>query len=117
MARRPRDVSWPDDPEVLPHPVVDNHTHLDAVLDATASGGWAGSGERSLSVEDHLTRAAQIMWERDCGAVPVIDAGGRLAGGRACHVHARQRAQGRAHVRVGEPRGAVQQLEGALFIA
>lgn len=29
---------------------------------------------------DHLTRAAQIMWERDCGAVPVIDAAGKLAG-------------------------------------
>ncbi|MBL8861310.1 MAG: CBS domain-containing protein [Planctomycetes bacterium] len=29
---------------------------------------------------DHLTRAAQIMWERDCGAVPVIDATGALAG-------------------------------------
>ncbi len=29
---------------------------------------------------DHLTRAAQIMWERDCGSVPVIDAAGKLAG-------------------------------------
>lgn len=29
---------------------------------------------------DHLTRAAQIMWERDCGAVPVIDGEGRLTG-------------------------------------
>lgn len=27
-----------------------------------------------------LHRAAQIMWERDCGAVPVVDASGRLSG-------------------------------------
>ncbi len=29
---------------------------------------------------DTLHRAAQIMWERDCGAVPVVEASGRLAG-------------------------------------
>jgi CBS domain-containing protein len=29
---------------------------------------------------DTLHRAAQIMWERDCGAVPVVDAAGRAAG-------------------------------------
>jgi CBS-domain-containing membrane protein len=29
---------------------------------------------------DHLTRAAQILWERDCGAVPVLDESGALAG-------------------------------------
>lgn len=32
------------------------------------------------TTSDHLSRAAQIMWERDCGAVPVIDAAGKLAG-------------------------------------
>ncbi len=32
------------------------------------------------TTSDHLTRAAQIMWERDCGSVPVIDANGQLAG-------------------------------------
>lgn len=60
MARRPRDVSWPDDAVVLPHPVVDNHTHLDAVLAATGPDGWAATGDRTLSVEDHLTRAAGV---------------------------------------------------------
>lgn len=35
---------------------------------ATCSGG------------DTLQRAAQIMWDRDCGAVPVVDADGRLIG-------------------------------------
>jgi CBS domain-containing protein len=29
---------------------------------------------------DTLHRAAQIMWDRDCGAVPVVDADGRLIG-------------------------------------
>jgi len=29
---------------------------------------------------DTLHRAAQIMWERDCGAVPVVDTAGRAAG-------------------------------------
>jgi CBS domain-containing protein len=30
--------------------------------------------------EDSLTRAAQIMWEKDCGAVPVVDAQKRVVG-------------------------------------
>lgn len=29
---------------------------------------------------DTLHRAAQIMWERDCGAVPVVDTAGRVTG-------------------------------------
>ena len=32
------------------------------------------------STSDHLTRAAQILWERDCGAAPVLDEAGQLAG-------------------------------------
>jgi CBS domain-containing protein len=32
------------------------------------------------TTSDHLTRAAQILWERDCGAVPVLDGAGQLAG-------------------------------------
>lgn len=34
----------------------------------------------TCSAGDTLHRAAQIMWERDCGAVPVVDAAGRVAG-------------------------------------
>ena len=34
----------------------------------------------TCSANDTLHRAAQIMWERDCGAVPVVDASGRVAG-------------------------------------
>lgn len=30
--------------------------------------------------EDNLTKAAQIMWEKDCGVVPVIDAEKRIVG-------------------------------------
>lgn len=33
MSHRPRDRSWPPDPEPLPFDVVDNHTHLDPVTD------------------------------------------------------------------------------------
>jgi CBS domain-containing protein len=29
---------------------------------------------------DMLSRAAQLMWEHDCGAVPVVDDGGRTIG-------------------------------------
>jgi len=32
------------------------------------------------TTSDHLSRAAQIMWDRDCGVVPVLDAAGHLAG-------------------------------------
>jgi len=34
----------------------------------------------SCSGNDTLHRAAQIMWDRDCGAVPVVDAEGRAVG-------------------------------------
>ncbi len=29
---------------------------------------------------DHLSRAAQVMWDRDCGSVPVLDGAGKLIG-------------------------------------
>ncbi len=35
---------------------------------------------RGISPEDTLGTAAQIMWENDCGAVPVVEADGRLVG-------------------------------------
>lgn len=34
----------------------------------------------TCTTSDTLHRAAQIMWERDCGAVPLVDASGRAAG-------------------------------------
>lgn len=69
MARAHRDRSWPADPAPLPHPVVDNHTHLDHVLETTDGFGWRerhpdGPGEAWLgsepSVADHLARAAAV---------------------------------------------------------
>ena len=32
---------------------------------------------KTCSPDDSLSRAAQIMWETDCGAVPVVDAEGK----------------------------------------
>lgn len=80
---RPRDRSWPEAGPPLPHPLVDNHTHLDTVLATTDAAGWReGPGEdaaRGLrsdessplrsgdeevpveagpGVEEHLARAA-----------------------------------------------------------
>ncbi len=40
-----RDGTWPPAPEPLPGPVVDNHTHLDAVLAETDAAGWRTAGE------------------------------------------------------------------------
>lgn len=34
----------------------------------------------SCSPEDTLNRAAQLMWESDCGALPIVDPGGKLLG-------------------------------------
>ena len=45
MTRRERDTSWPPDPEPLPSPVVDNHTHLESVLAETDGAGWRSRAE------------------------------------------------------------------------
>lgn len=37
-------------------------------------------GVKSCRGEDTLHRAAQIMWENDCGCVPVADSGGFMTG-------------------------------------
>jgi CBS domain-containing protein len=37
-------------------------------------------GVWSCSVHDSLREAAKIMWDRDCGCVPVIDDGERVVG-------------------------------------
>jgi CBS domain-containing protein len=34
----------------------------------------------SCGIHDHANQAAQIMWEHDCGVVPVVDGGGRVVG-------------------------------------
>jgi predicted transcriptional regulator len=35
---------------------------------------------RSCRVEDNLNRAAQLMWEGDCGVLPVVEADGIVVG-------------------------------------
>ena len=35
---------------------------------------------QSCAVDDTLNAAANVMWEHDCGIVPVVDADGRLVG-------------------------------------
>jgi len=50
-----RDRSWPEPPEALPLPVVDNHTHLDSVL------GWRADGwEAAHDLDAQLDRAASV---------------------------------------------------------
>ena len=53
---RQRDRSWPEAGPALPHPVVDNHTHLETVLATTDADGWrAGPGDdaaRGLRSDD-----------------------------------------------------------------
>ncbi|WP_084253061.1 TatD family hydrolase [Devriesea agamarum] len=51
--RRSRDRSWPDLPDGLPSPVVDNHCHLDF-----------SDGEHALDVEEQIHRAAEVGVER-----------------------------------------------------
>ncbi|HEY5518317.1 MAG TPA: TatD family deoxyribonuclease, partial [Cellulomonas sp.] len=50
---RSRERGWPPDPEPLASPVVDNHTHLESVLDFPVDDP---DGSRTL--DDHLERAA-----------------------------------------------------------
>jgi CBS domain-containing protein len=35
---------------------------------------------KSCGTNDNLQRAAQLMWENDCGIVPVVDGDGRVVG-------------------------------------
>jgi CBS-domain-containing membrane protein len=35
---------------------------------------------RACNPHDTLNRAAQLMWENDCGAIPVVDSGGKVIG-------------------------------------
>lgn len=65
---RHRDRSWPPPPAPLPHPLVDNHTHLDHTLEVADGSGWRQRSvdpaepwlDREPSVVDHLARAAAV---------------------------------------------------------
>lgn len=67
MAKRTRERGFPADPEPLPVPVVDNHTHLDhigAVLPDEAPDGEPAGQAWPPSVADHLARAAAAGVDR-----------------------------------------------------
>ncbi|MBC7291615.1 MAG: TatD family hydrolase [Actinotalea sp.] len=56
--RRPgRDRSWPELPDPLPHPVVDDHTHLDHA--APGAGGFDG-GPTPPTLGEQVERAAAV---------------------------------------------------------
>ncbi|MBE9939077.1 TatD family hydrolase [Cellulosimicrobium cellulans] len=57
MAKQ-RERGWPPDPEPLPVPVVDNHTHLDSIAHVLPEGTPAPT------VADHLARAAAVGVDR-----------------------------------------------------
>lgn len=67
MAKRTRERGFPADPEPLPVPVVDNHTHLDhigAVLAEAAPDGEPAGQAWPPTVADHLARAARAGVDR-----------------------------------------------------
>lgn len=67
MAKRTRERGFPADPEPLPVPVVDNHTHLDhigAVLPAEVPEGGPPGQHWPPTVADHLARAASVGVDR-----------------------------------------------------
>jgi TatD DNase family protein len=53
-----RERGWPPDPEPLPVPVVDNHTHLDSIADVLPDDAPAPT------VAEHLARAAAVGVDR-----------------------------------------------------
>ncbi|PUB22277.1 TatD DNase family protein [Promicromonospora sp. AC04] len=67
MAKRTRERGFPADPDPLPVPVVDNHTHLDhiaAVLPSKGPDGEPGGYAWPPSITDHLARAAAAGVDR-----------------------------------------------------
>jgi CBS domain-containing protein len=78
---------------------------LDGTLElATPVRRIMNDAPRACSPDESLNRAAQIMWELDCGAIPVIDAAGGLAGivtDRDICMAAYTRGQALAEVSVG----------------
>ncbi|HWJ86175.1 MAG TPA: TatD family hydrolase [Cellulomonas sp.] len=61
---RTRERGWPAPPDALPAPVVDNHTHLESVLEWEADGWDRGAGATTQTerptLEQHLERAAAV---------------------------------------------------------
>ncbi|WP_278235282.1 TatD family hydrolase [Isoptericola sp. AK164] len=62
MGRSKRERGFPPDPEALPVPVVDNHTHLDAIADVLDERALRGAPVPTVA--DHLDRAAAVGVDR-----------------------------------------------------
>ena len=69
MSHRHRERAWPDPPEPLPLPVVDDHTHLDSVLEVPVEGGPAGlEGQLEAARAVGVTRMVQVGCDLDAVA-------------------------------------------------
>lgn len=56
---RTRERGWPPAPDALPVPVVDNHTHLDSVVEWVADG-WEPGASGTTTLAQHLERAGAV---------------------------------------------------------
>lgn len=75
MARR-RETGWPATPEPLPLPVVDDHTHLESVLEWEAPGWDAPSySDDPTPRVDHPTLTQQLARARAVGVDRVVQVG------------------------------------------
>ncbi|WP_372593603.1 TatD family hydrolase [Actinotalea sp.] len=79
MSRRRRDTSWPPAPPRLEHPLVDGHTHLDSVLEATDSAGWRPR-------EEHGSEGAPAPERTDQGLADLLAAAAQVGVTRMVHI-------------------------------
>lgn len=68
-----REVSWPPVPEPLPVGVVDNHTHLDAVLVETDDRGWRTRADDAGRVDDADVAASRVAGHLAAAAAVGVD--------------------------------------------
>ncbi|QCB94462.1 TatD family hydrolase [Cellulomonas shaoxiangyii] len=95
MGRKQRERGWPPAPEPLPLPVIDDHTHLESVVDWRADGWDPTDPGVHPDLAAHLARAAQVGVTRmvqvgcDLDALAWTDAAvrahGALVGAVAIH--------------------------------
>lgn len=89
MARKPRDYSWPPQPEALPVGVTDNHTHLESLGDVLRDGIHLPSINDVIAqaVSVGVTKMIQVGCDLDSAraTIPMLDAHPELAGAIAIH--------------------------------
>ena len=100
----PRDLSRPPAPEPLPHPVVDNHCHLDMTLEGTEELGPTQALADAAAVG--VTRIVQIGCELDSArwSVRLAEEAPGIVAGVALHPNEapRQAAAGRLEEQLAE---------------